>query len=234
MPDRPGYGHSDANTQGGYLEFVDDVLQLAHYIGIDRFSVFGLSVGSIYAAACAYKIPERIQSTTLASITLPLHSFADIADLLPSYKMQFAFTRYLPRAARLFPEITIRRARSNPKKFFQNMPLGRSDREIIFREDLHQHLVDSLLAGCEASQYGFVEDVMSAAKPWPFSVDDIEIRLDFWHGEEGVHSPIRRVYELVDRITKAYLFSIQDSGHFFVYDHWADILKSIVRKCRNC
>ncbi len=151
VPDRPGYGYSDANINGGYLEFVDDVVQLADYLNIDRFSTFGLSVGSIYAAACAYKIPERIMSNALASITLPLRSFADIADLLPSYKIQFAFTRYLPSTARLFPEIAIKNALSSPAKFFMNMPMSRVDRKIFFREELHQHFIKSLLAGCKES-----------------------------------------------------------------------------------
>ena len=231
--DRPGYGRSDANTSGSYLEFVDDVVQLADHLNINCFSVFGLSAGSIYAAACAYKIPERILSTTLASITLPLRSFADVANLLPTYKMHFAFTRYLPKAARLFSEIAIRNARSNPTKFFRNIPVSPVDRKILFREELHQHLVKSLLAGCKESHYGFVEDVMSSAQAWPFPVEEIKIKLDFWHGTEDVHSPIHRIYELVDCTINGHIFPIQDNGHFFIYDHWSDILKTIIRNSKN-
>ncbi len=233
VPDRPGYGRSDANSRGNHLDFVDDIVQLTDHLKINTFSIFGLSVGAIYAAACAYKVPEKITSAFLLGTTLPLRSFADIADLLPSFKMQYALTKYIPHVARLFPEIAAQNAHSNPAKFFRNMPMSYVDREVFFREELHQHLIDSLLAGGGISHAGFIEDIMSSVQPWSFPIEDVKIKLDFWHGTDDLHSPIRRIYELAETIDNASITPVQGGGHFFIYDYWSDILKAIIRESHN-
>lgn len=58
--DRPGIGLSDYKENRKLLDWPDDVVQLADYLKIKRFSLMGVSGGGPYAAACAYKIPERI------------------------------------------------------------------------------------------------------------------------------------------------------------------------------
>jgi len=228
VPDRPGYGLSDANLNGSYLEFANDMKQLANYLNIPKFSVLGLSVGAIYAAACAYKLPHQVSHATLVSITLPLLSFSDISDLLPSYKLQYAFTRYLPSTAKLFPEFTIKNACANPDKFFKNMPLNPVDREIFFREDLHNHIVQSLLTGSKEYHIGFVDDIMTSVKPWPFRIEDIKTKIDLWHGCEDLHSPISRVRKLIEQSPKARFFPVDNGGHFFIYEHWDEIMKTII------
>jgi len=228
VPDRPGYGSSDANPEGGYLAYVADVLRLVDYLRVARFAVMGLSVGAVYAAACAYKLPTRISSATLVGMTLPFRSFSDIADLLPAYKMHFAFARYLPRVAKLFPETTIKNACLNPGKFFKNMPLNQSDREIFFRDELHAHVVQSLLTGSRNSFSGFVDDVTLSVKPCSFPISEITVKVDFWHGADDLHSPIRRVQKVADSVESANFFAIQSAGHFFIYDYWEEILKRIV------
>jgi len=233
VPDRPGYGQSDARTGGSHLDFSDDMLQLGNYLEIENFSVLGLSVGAIYAAACAYKMPQRISSATLIGMTLPLHSFSDIAEMLPSYKMLFAFSRYLPGVAKLFPEFVIKNACNNPRKFFKNMPLNQIDREIFFREELHDHLKNSLLAGSKESNRGFIDDVMSSSNPWSFPIKDIKTKIDIWHGTDDLHSPIKRVHELVKHMSNVRFFKINSGGHFFIYDYWEEILKTIIKNNTN-
>jgi pimeloyl-ACP methyl ester carboxylesterase len=63
--DRPGYGLSDFQQDRTYLDWPDDVSELADHLGIERFAVLGWSSGGPHAAAVAHEIPQRI---TVAAI----------------------------------------------------------------------------------------------------------------------------------------------------------------------
>ncbi|MCF6323494.1 MAG: alpha/beta fold hydrolase [Gammaproteobacteria bacterium] len=232
IPDRPGYGYSDANHSGDYLDFAEDIAQLADYLNIHVFSIFGLSIGAIYAAACAYKFPGKIKNATLLGTTLPFLSFSDMDGLPSSFKFQYVSGRYMPALVSIFPEMAIKNAHSNPAKFFKNIPMSDQDREIFFQEEFHQHFVNSLLAGGEISHDGFIKDIKTSTQALPFFFDDIKIKLDFWHGTDDLHSPIRRIQMLAEDVDNATITPVQGEGHFFIYKHWGDILESIINTAR--
>ena len=58
--DRPGYGLSDFQEDRTYLDWPDDVSELADQLGIERFAVLGWSSGGPYAAVVAHEIPQRV------------------------------------------------------------------------------------------------------------------------------------------------------------------------------
>jgi pimeloyl-ACP methyl ester carboxylesterase len=65
--DRPGMGLSTYQPRRRLLDWVEDVEQLADHRAIDRFSVVGFSGGGPYAAACAYRIPHRLNACGLVA-----------------------------------------------------------------------------------------------------------------------------------------------------------------------
>ena len=69
--DRPGYGRSTAQGGRTLLDWPDDVAFLADRLGIDRFSVLGISGGGPHALACAYRIPTRLCEVAIASSPCP-------------------------------------------------------------------------------------------------------------------------------------------------------------------
>ena len=62
-PERPGFGRSDFLPDRTFADWPDDVSELADALGFDRFAVAGSSGGGPYAAACAWKLPERLTGT---------------------------------------------------------------------------------------------------------------------------------------------------------------------------
>lgn len=60
VADRPGYGLSDNQEDRTYLNWADDVAELADQLGIERFAVLGYSSGGPYAAVVAHQLPERV------------------------------------------------------------------------------------------------------------------------------------------------------------------------------
>jgi pimeloyl-ACP methyl ester carboxylesterase len=64
-PDRPGMGQSDFQPDRGFSDWSDDVVFLADALGLDKFSILGISGGCGYVAACAAKVPERLHSAVI-------------------------------------------------------------------------------------------------------------------------------------------------------------------------
>jgi pimeloyl-ACP methyl ester carboxylesterase len=65
--DRPGLGGSDFLPGRTIRDIAKDVAQLAAHLGLDGFSVLGVSGGGPYAAACAAELPDRIKSAVIVS-----------------------------------------------------------------------------------------------------------------------------------------------------------------------
>jgi pimeloyl-ACP methyl ester carboxylesterase len=65
--DRPGYGLSDFYKKRKLLVWPGDVEELANALSIKDFSVLGVSGGGPYAAACAFKLPDRVINTAMVS-----------------------------------------------------------------------------------------------------------------------------------------------------------------------
>jgi pimeloyl-ACP methyl ester carboxylesterase len=60
-------GLSDYKKDRTILDWPDDVVELADALGIDKFPIEGISGGGPYAAACAYKIPDRLTACGIIS-----------------------------------------------------------------------------------------------------------------------------------------------------------------------
>ena len=70
--DRPGFGISTFVKGYRTVDWPADVIEFADALGLNRFSVAGISSGSPYALACARFIPERLHGCSVVSGLPPL------------------------------------------------------------------------------------------------------------------------------------------------------------------
>jgi pimeloyl-ACP methyl ester carboxylesterase len=68
--ERPGIGLSDYEPYT-IASWPDMVIEFADALRLDRFAVMGISSGGKYVAACAWKIPQRINAAGIISGTCP-------------------------------------------------------------------------------------------------------------------------------------------------------------------
>ncbi len=128
----------------------------------------------------------------------------------------------------MIAEIAIINACKNPEKFLANIPVCASDQAIFSRPLLKKHFEECLLAGSRERHTGFVQDILLSAKKWPFPVEDILTKIDFWHGSEDTHSPVNRIKPIIDAVPNKHFHQIHNGGHFLIYDHWQEILESLI------
>ncbi|VAW59761.1 hypothetical protein MNBD_GAMMA11-1168, partial [hydrothermal vent metagenome] len=229
IPDRPGYGLSDSVAHHSYLDFAHDLLELVEHLSLSTFSIMGLSVGAIYASAFAYIAPQKLKNIAMISSTPPFRSFADYEGLQPSLKLLIAFSKYLPTAAQMIARVAIRNACKDPIKFFANIPVSASDRAILSNPLYTEHFRSCLLSGSLTCHSGFIQDIMISAEPWPFAFENIQKKIDFWHGTQDTHSPLNRIRPVIEATENKQLHKIEGGGHFLIYHHWQKILQSLVQ-----
>ena len=94
--DRPGFGQSDYYDERTLLDWADDIEALADHLKIKKFSILGNSGGGPYAAACAFKISQRILKVGISVGLSPTNVKGVLAGMaLPNQITWFAY-HYFP------------------------------------------------------------------------------------------------------------------------------------------
>ncbi len=70
-PDRPGIGLSTFQADRTFLDWGDDIAQLATSLNINRYAVFGVSGGAPHVLATVYKDSSRIENAFIISGATP-------------------------------------------------------------------------------------------------------------------------------------------------------------------
>jgi pimeloyl-ACP methyl ester carboxylesterase len=216
--DRPGYGLSDFKPDRRFTDWPDDVTELADTLGIDRFSILGVSGGGPYAAACAFKIPDRLDAVGIICGMGP----ADVPGLM--LNMPWTYRQGLRLAGR-FPEIATT-LYAFPAFLFRNYPermlsilsgkAARPDKTALKNNDLTAVLSASFREAFRQSLRWPAEDVVLYSRPWRFRLKDMRIRVHLWHGEKDWIVPPRMARFMARNIPDCRATFYPDEGHFSI------------------
>jgi len=127
--DRPGYGLSDVQPGRTILDWPDDVEALADYLGMERSAVISISGGGPYAAACAWKIPQRLTTVALVSAMGPPDDEAVLARMPPLNRVLLALAKWGERPVSLPAAALLALARQRLDWFLAE--LLRADRAVV-------------------------------------------------------------------------------------------------------
>jgi pimeloyl-ACP methyl ester carboxylesterase len=93
--DRPGMGLSAFQPGRAFVDWPDDVLEVAASLGLDRFAVLGISGGGPYAAACAWKLADRLTNAGILSSLAPFDVPGATAGMGRRNRLAFQLVRNL-------------------------------------------------------------------------------------------------------------------------------------------
>jgi pimeloyl-ACP methyl ester carboxylesterase len=216
--DRPGYGLSDFKPDRKFTDWPDDVTELADTLGIDRFSILGVSGGGPYAAACACKIPDRLDAVGIICGMGPV----DVPALMQN--MPWTYRQGLRLAGR-FAEIATT-AYAFPAIFLRNYPervlfilsgkVAGPDKTALKNNELTAVLSASFREAFRQSLRWPAEDVVLYSRPWGFRLQDIRIRVHLWHGEKDWIVPPQMACYMARNIPDCRATFYPDEGHFSI------------------
>jgi pimeloyl-ACP methyl ester carboxylesterase len=202
------------------LDWPDDVAVLADRLRIERFSVVGLSAGGPYAAACAYKIADRLLTCGIVSGVGQVGRFVGfLSHWLPWL--------LLPVARRMFRDTA--HAERSLQRFAGRWPAPdqRSLRQSGIQELLAASLVEGLHQGARGPAY---DGMLLAQRSWGFELEAIAFHGVFlWHGQLDREAPIAAARTLAERIPRCKPTYYPHEGHLSVIvNHGEEIVASLM------
>lgn len=216
VPDRPGFGLSDFQPNRRFLDWPNDVAQLANALRIESIVVFGLSGGSPHVAAIAHEMPERLTRTAIISGVAP-------PEMPGRYKGMWFPLRLIFFCARRFPWVN-RIALKQMDAFYANkeqmlkrmkQALPEPDVRLIDRRPEIIEIFSE--AATEAHRNGIDGDAWEwqlYVRPWGFHLRDISTEVCLWYGAYDKNVPVRMGRYLARELPESRLQIVEDGGHF--------------------
>lgn len=230
-PDRPGMGLSDYQRKRTLLDWPDDVVQLADHLGIERFAALGVSSGGAYAAACAYKLPERVTKLGLVSSVAPPEKESGV-QWVGLHNSRAALLQ------KMFPLLLMgpvggwvaNKIRNHPVSYVRAVdrrlpqPDQVSDKSAIPVPVMQEAAVEPFRQGMR----GYVRDqALVTGRTWGFRLEDIVTDSYIWYGEQDSLALPEAGRYLAQALTHSHVKSFRDEGHIVLEAHLQEIVTTL-------
>jgi pimeloyl-ACP methyl ester carboxylesterase len=208
-PERPGYGRSSPNSQGGLLSYQRDIQDLVDKLGYSHFGVIGVSGGGPYALACAHELSKRIISTEVVSGIGPLTLPNSLQGMVRTNRIMFMIGRYSPPLSGLLLTRLIKLTLPSMEKYVLT---GASPNPAISPQVFEIITADQREA-VSFGGHGVAFDMQTLWRPWGFKLEDIQPRVYLWHGEDDNLAPARLAHEIAMRLPNCEAEFLVGEGH---------------------
>lgn len=232
--DRPGFGASDPKPGRTLLSWADDVAEAVRCLGIEAYSVLGVSGGGAYAAACAYRALGGIRSAAMVASVAPFENGKPPASMSKPNRIAFWLSRNAPWLMRAVFSGQIKLIDTQPEKFKRSLQSGNShlpewDRSFLQTDE---QLESMMLHLREAHRQGPAETVREQVlmgQPWGFELRDIQIPLHVFHGEQDTMAPFAAIKQAVAQVPNCHFVAIEKAGHSLCEDEgiWTALLQRL-------
>jgi pimeloyl-ACP methyl ester carboxylesterase len=238
--DRPGFGISTPKPNRTVLDWAEDVREVADYLSLDKFAIIGVSGGGAFAAACAYKLPDRVTTVALVSSTTPWENGKAPKSEMRANKIAFFLAKRLPWLLKASYNAQKKLIKQDPEKFMKQMKEGNKhlnewDRQFLQTEEQLKGTMMHLSEAFRVSVDECINEAVLMTKPWDFSLAEIKIPVDIWHGENDTMAPTDEIKKLAPTIPNCQTHYIPGAGHFIMDDEetWKNILLTIKQQVND-
>lgn len=227
--DRPGYGRSDFQPGRRLLDWPDDVAFLADALGIARFAVAGMSGGSPYAAACAFKFPHRVTAAALVSGSGPFDVPGITVDLQRTTRFFFDLAARSPWLMTALLTPLARADAEDPAGALRQLAsvFAPSDLELFREPEVLAELLADSREAFRAGARGAAWDMALVARPWGFRPEWLEVPVYLWHGDLDRNVPVATGRYLAAAIPGCRATFCPEEGHMLFFRHWREILTGL-------
>jgi pimeloyl-ACP methyl ester carboxylesterase len=229
--DRPGVGLSTPHLYDHLADLVPDLEIVLDRLGIDRFSVIGLSGGGPYALATAWGLGERVQRVGVLGGVVPsrgelahgggLVGFAmHFASLMPVVRrpMALALTQLVRGIRPLGHQALVLYSRVSPE----------GDRAVLERPEIEAMFLDDLTTNGGRSMQAFVDDAILFTREWGFDPREVQQRVVWWHGDADHIVPFAHAQHLVPLLQDAELRVRHGESHLGGLGAAHEVLQTVV------
>jgi pimeloyl-ACP methyl ester carboxylesterase len=228
--ERPGYGESTFQPGRRILDWPRDIVQLADFLGIQKFAVAGHSGGGPYALACSVSLPDRVTSASIISGVGPIQTLGTKSGKSTANGFGLAVGRFIPWLLwRALIWVFYHRRAADPAADIDR-GLGirpQADEEQISIPEVREVCVQSEVEAFRPGLCGMAWDAHLLTRPWGFHLEDINLPAYLWHGSADSQVPISMARHLAGKIHNSQITICKDEAHLLLFNHWEEILAQI-------
>jgi pimeloyl-ACP methyl ester carboxylesterase len=230
-PDRPGMGLSEFKKNRALLDWPADVVELADALGIGRFAVAGVSGGGPYAAACAFKIPDRLSAVGIISGVGPFDTAVALEQMSRQNRLLFGLARKAPWSMLIVEWLMAQGARRFAKQVVSMMTraMPECDRALALRPDILSIMIEDAAEAFRSGATGAAWEAVLYARPWGFQLRDIRVPVHLWQGDLDTNVPVSMGHYQADLIPDCHATFYPGEGHLCLLNHLPEMLADLTK-----
>ncbi|MBA3859057.1 MAG: hypothetical protein C0507_19300 [Cyanobacteria bacterium PR.3.49] len=232
-PDRPGIGLSDRLPGRTLTDWTNDAAALITALDLKKPPVLGWSLGGPYALACAALLSDKIGSLGTVGGVGPMDYEGAVNELgLMEDRILLSWPepllQFLSPAGSLYKFMSPQKMKQELLRAVKSGP----DYEVCDALSLSE-ATDFAFEAIRQGFYGSLDDYLALRKPWGFKVEDIKMEVLMWQGLDDHLCSRRAGDKLASRLQKKQYFLLENSGHFLLHRHLADVMSILLKESDN-
>jgi pimeloyl-ACP methyl ester carboxylesterase len=231
-PDRPGIGLSTYQAERTFLDWGDDIAQLADSLNIKRYSVFGLSGGAPHVLACVFRDSTRIDNASIISGATPYDYNGTLKGMWFPVKLihWFASMRKDKQLRKFIQndfESLVKKPDKRMKQFQKYLPKP-DKRLLIDHPDYGWEFINGSVESYHQGIDGVVQEWKLYVADWQMDLSKVHFPIALWYGEDDKMAPYHRGNYYKNTLPNSTLKVISDEGHFsLIRNHLEEILMEL-------
>lgn len=231
-PDRPGVGISTFQDNRQFIDWGNDMAQLADSLSLSKYSVFGLSGGAPHVLACIIADSSRIENASIISGATPYNYKGTLKDMWFPVKLIHWFATWKnDKQLRKFIQNDFDGLVNKPemriKQFQKHLP--KPDRKLMKESPEYGW---EFIEGSKESYNQGVEAVVQEWKlyvtDWEMDLKTIHFPINLWYGSADKMAPVNRGNYYKNELPNSVLKVIDNEGHFsLIRNHLEEILNEL-------
>ncbi len=231
-PDRPGIGLSTFQADRIFLDWGDDIFQLADSLKISRYSIFGLSGGAPHVLACVFKDSSRIDKASIISGASPYDYKGTLKGMWFPVKLihWFASMRKDKQLRKFIQndfESLVNKPDKRMKQFQKYLPKP-DKRLLIDHPDYGWEFINGSVESYRQGIDGVVQEWELYVADWQMELSEVHFPIALWYGADDKMAPYHRGYYYNNMLPDSKLKVLSDEGHFsLIRNHLEEILMEL-------
>jgi pimeloyl-ACP methyl ester carboxylesterase len=225
--DRMGYGHSTSGDGVELPEFSEAVSEIANSLNLNRYSLLGFSGGVPFALACAFNLNNQVDKVAIVSGVADFTTEVMLTHYNPDFKALFELAATDPDLAKHHFEALAPTTQSMMELMGANLPAD--DQRIFGTDAFYGHYFKNLDIALNQGVRGMMNDAKVIGVPWPINLREIRVPTTIWHGEEDLNCNVAISDYFANSIPNARLNILPGKGHFFIFEHWREVLSDLIK-----
>lgn len=230
--DRPGYGESTFNIHRRLNDWPADVKSLTDHLGVNRFSVLGVSGGGPYAVACAQQFGPQVKQLSLVCPLDPLDADAAAKGMGRAAAAFIALMRNAPGLAKgvyqylvgpflaRYPQLVLKILTSTAPE---------ADRVVLQDPGVSDVIRGSIKDAFRQGTCAAAWDLYLYVHHCDINPQEICAETDVWHGEADQTVPVDMGRNYVLQIPNCRGHYLPQEGHFSLpVRHMNEILSAFI------